>query len=125
MLEKIDEELERTIRTLYMSDFLGEESKFGEEEERPDHDFFDEEDKYRLIVMLPGCEKEDINVEAGDNWIRIQATAQIDSSQRRYFLYRTFPCKIDSDRIRARYKNGVLELEIPKMQPSGRRIRIE
>lgn len=94
-------------------------------EETPEHEIFDEGDKYRILIFMPGVDKENINVEAGDNWIRITAAGTIASETRRYYLYRTFLEKINPDGIRARYKNGVLELEIPKLAPRGKRIPVE
>lgn len=104
-------------------------------------DVLDEGDHYELEADLPGFRKEDIKLELqGDNLV---ISAQRHSSaeeknkdgkvirmERSYGSYqRSFNVsQIDTDNIRAAYDNGVLKLNLPKLQaqiPESRVLEIE
>jgi len=72
----------------------------------PHTDTVKEGDTLRVIAELPGVEKKDVTVKATENTINL--TAQKDS-----FKYRAqipLDVEIDPKKIKASFKNGVLEL---------------
>lgn len=102
-------------------------------------DIRDAGDKFILEAELPGFEKEDIHLDLKDGILTIAAahkesTDQKDGNyirrERRYGSFsRSFDVTgIDENGITAAYKNGVLELSLPKavpVVPEAKRISIE
>jgi HSP20 family protein len=79
------------------------------------------------IVELPGVNKEDLNIQAKENTIRIAGRKAIDYPQevslhRRERLSGVFdrtivvPMQIDADGIKAEYNDGLLALFIPRAE---------
>lgn len=90
-------------------------------------DISEKDGSYLLEAELPGFSKEDINVELDGEVLTISATHKNENEkkdekgnyirrERRYGSYsRSFDLTgIDTDHISADYKNGVLELTLPK-----------
>lgn len=84
-------------------------------------------DAYRLRVELPGVTKENVNVEVKENRLLLngkkEAVVQGEEGAYRYVeaRYGTFsrafelPRNAKSDAIEAEFKDGVLQLRIPKV----------
>jgi HSP20 family protein len=84
--------------------------------------------KFELTAELPGMEKDDINIEVQDNTLTIRGESKFENEkkEKNYHLCercygeftRTFtlPDNVDTDKIDAEYKNGILKLEIPKTE---------
>lgn len=103
-------------------------------------DIRDEKDRFVMEAELPGFDKEDIALDI--NGSRLTLTAEHKSGsedsdtsgkyirrERRYGSYkRTFDVSgIESDKICAEYKNGILTVELPKKAaeiPQSRRLEI-
>jgi HSP20 family protein len=88
---------------------------------------FQQGDDLVAIVELPGINKEDLNIQAKENTIRIAGRKAIDypgnvSLHRRERLSGVFdrtlvvPMQIDPDRIKAEYNDGLLALFIPRAE---------
>ena len=104
-------------------------------------DIRDAGDKFVLEAELPGFEKEDIHLDLKDGILTIAAEHKENADQkddkgnyirreRRYGSFsRSFDVTgIDENGITAAYKNGVLELSLPKavpVVPEAKRISIE
>lgn len=93
----------------------------------PPINVFQQGDDLVAIVELPGVNKEDLNIQAKENTIRIAGRKAIDypenvSLHRRERLSgvfdRTlvFPMQIDSDGIKAEHNDGLLALFIPRAE---------
>jgi HSP20 family protein len=81
------------------------------------------EDAYLVMVDLPGVKSEDVNIEVTDQLLTISgsrvpvATGEAQLTERPYGSFvrtLTLPKGVDSDEIKADYKDGVLELHVPK-----------
>ncbi len=100
-------------------------------------DVIDESDRVRVVVDLPGFEKDDISVyiEDGDLVVKAKRGEEKEEKGRNYLrrersygeVYRriSLPSDVDEERIKARYRNGVLEVELPKEQRAKREIKID
>ena len=103
-------------------------------------DIKDEGDKYVMEAELPGFEKEDIKLDITGDTMTLSAEHKAEKEEkgknnyirreRSYGSYkRSFDLTgIDSDKIEAQYKNGILELTLPKMvetKPESRRLEIK
>ena len=104
-------------------------------------DIREEDGKVILEADLPGFKKEDIHVDLDDNFMTISAERHSDYEQkdkqgnyirceRSYGSYsRSFDVTgIDTEKIAAKYDNGVLTLTMPRkepQQPASRQLTIE
>ena len=89
----------------------------------PALDVRETEDEYLVLVDLPGVKSEDVVVELSDQVLTISGmrapvgTGEARRGERAYgsFVRRlTLPKGVDSDKIKAEYRDGVLELRVPK-----------
>lgn len=100
-------------------------------------DIMDEGDKFVLEAELPGFDKGDININVDGDRLTIKAEHSESEEEskdnyirreRRYGSFiRSFDVSnINTEKIKADYKNGVLTLDLPKKddRPSGRKIDI-
>lgn len=103
-------------------------------------DVTDEGDHYLLEADLPGFQKEDIHLDLDGDTLTIRAERhsnvekkernKVVRVERSYGSYsRSFDISgIDTEGIKARYDNGVLQLTLPKKHqelPASHRIEIE
>lgn len=124
--------LQNRINRIF-DDTLRDLSPFdGEEIERgtwaPAVDIYESNDSYSVKVDLPGISKDDIQVDLHDSTLTIKGEKKFeDEVSRDNYLrmeraYGTFvrsftlPKSVDADKIQAKYKEGVLELTIPKKE---------
>jgi HSP20 family protein len=85
------------------------------EEREPLVDVVNNVDEIRVVVELPGVEKTDIKLYGTDDSL----TIAVDTVQYKYYKEVELPAKIRTKEARSTYKNGVLEVVIPKLEPSG------
>ena len=62
------------------------------------------------LVELPGVEKKDIELSGTED----KLTISVDTPERKYFKEVELPVKVDSKKATSKYKNGVLDITIPK-----------
>lgn len=87
------------------------------------------EDKFEVELAAPGFDKKDFNIELNNRELSISSEKKEENEQdegmrytRREFSYQSFkrtftlPNTIASDQISAKYKDGVLRVEIPKLE---------
>ena len=108
-------------------------TRSGESEEdltecawRPPVDIYETDEAIVLKAELPGISKEDISIEVKDNLLTIKGERNTDMeiTQDRYYrqercfgtFHRSFTLRdtIKPETIRAKYKEGVLAVKIPK-----------
>ena len=66
----------------------------------------------KVIVELPGVEKEDIKLSGTE----AKLTISVEAPERKYFKEIEIPEKVDPKKARTAYKNGVLEVTLPKIE---------
>ena len=111
---------------------------FNEKSEwKPRFEVLNSEDAYRLRADLPGMVKKDVDIEITDDVLTIKGERKNDSiNQNDYseFTYGEFarsfslPEDVRHEGIKASMKDGVLALEIPRMEkadPKVKRISIK
>lgn len=90
-------------------------------------DIVDQGDHYELTCELPGLSKEDIKVSLDDNYLTINVDRKDEREEKKsdyvlqerrsYNYSRRFNIRgIDKENIKGNYKNGVLRLELPKLE---------
>lgn len=100
------------------------------------------EDDQRVVVRLevPGLDKNDLDIEVQDNTLIVQGEKRFEreDTQGRYRVlqcaYGSFrrvmplPAMVVADKAKASYRNGVLRVELPKLEksePQKRTITVE
>jgi len=95
------------------------------EEREPLVDVISTDGEIKIVAELPGIEKEDIKLHGTEDIL----TISVDTLKRKYFKEVEMPAKIDPRKAKTVYKNGVLEVTIPKSKekkkPKGEPIEIE
>ncbi len=110
-------------------------SKSGEEDFsmgdwKPLADIYDKGDSIMIHAEIPGVKKEDVSIEVRENILTLKGSRASDKEIKEENYYRrernsgsfqrsfTLPPMIDPDQIKAKFKDGVLEIEIPKPEKS-------
>jgi len=94
------------------------------EKREPLADVINTDGEVRVIVELPGVEKKDIKLSGTED----KLTISVDTPERKYFKEVELPAKVDSKKVTSKYKNGVLDVTVPKKKeekPKGETIKIE
>ena len=89
---------------------LGKPRLDVKEKREPLVDVMDADGEVRVIVGLPGVEKEDVKLSGTDD----KLTISVDTPQRKYFKEVELPAKVDSKKATSKYNNGVLDITVPK-----------
>ncbi|MDN5358812.1 MAG: hypothetical protein PWP76_655 [Candidatus Diapherotrites archaeon] len=103
-------------------------------------DVVDEGDKFRIVAEIPGVNKEDLDVRIMEDSVVIRAEKKMDKEDKgkNYYVrergytsyYRTIalPEPVVPEKAEATYKNGVLEIVVPKRAPKeeeGKGFRVQ
>lgn len=80
-------------------------------EREPLVDINETPEEVSVIAEMPGVDKSDVKLKASD------ATLEIKAGQK-YYKVVELPSKVLADKAKASYKNGVLEVRLPKKEKS-------
>jgi HSP20 family protein len=84
-------------------------------------DVMDDKDKYRIFVELPGAEKDKINLNAAEDSLEIST-----KDDKKFYKMVQLDTTVNPDSVKASYKNGVLSIELDKMEKrKGKDVKIE
>jgi HSP20 family protein len=110
--------------------------EFGELAPHPRIDVIDEEARVLVRAEVPGVEKDDLEITLTDDSVILAGkTRHEERKEEGEMLYHerregefkrtiVLPARIDGEKAKAHYRDGMLELTLPKMERSQRR-RIE
>ncbi|MER3601810.1 MAG: heat-shock protein Hsp20 [Nitrososphaerota archaeon] len=82
-------------------------------EREPLVDIIEQADLIRVILEIPGVEKEDIDLKVTES----KLTIRVDTADRKYHRTVELPEPVDPDSAKATYKNGILEVTLKKKRP--------
>jgi len=104
----------------------------------PKVDVIDRDAEIVVKAELPGITKEDLDVSISDNVLTIRASAQREKTEEKGHYYRRemsrgefqrslrLPANVEGDKTKASFKDGILELVVPKTASSKRQtIKVE
>ncbi len=104
----------------------------------PAVDMIDRKDEIVLRADLPGLEQKDIEVTVQDGMVTIRGERKEEKEEKAedyYYCERSFgafartlplPSGVDAERVTATFKNGVLEVHVPKAKEAkGRKVEIK
>ncbi|MDD1771576.1 MAG: Hsp20/alpha crystallin family protein [Methanomassiliicoccales archaeon] len=85
-------------------------------------DIVEEADRVRVVVELPGVEKEEIDLRSEGRELNIS----VDTERKRFCKRLELPCEVRADSAVAEYRNGVLTVNMDKMPdvPRGTKIAV-
>jgi len=101
-------------------------------------DIDETDDKLTVTAELPGLDKDDFNVEVTEDRLIIKGEKK-DSREKKgegyYYSERSYgsfcrtialPCEVELDKVKAKYKNGLLKITLPKSeQARTRKIQVK
>ncbi|MFB6113139.1 MAG: Hsp20/alpha crystallin family protein [Halodesulfurarchaeum sp.] len=95
-----------------------------------DYELYEQDGEFVLSIEMPGFEVDDIEVGWHEGQLTVGAEREDEERGKRRTYRRSFrmPKEIDEDEIRARYKNGVLDVYLPAQEDAtvkGKKIPIE
>lgn len=94
----------------------------------PSVDMIDKKDKILIKAELPGVNKEDIDVSVTDHTVTIRGTTSSDEEEEKGSYYRheistgsyervlAIPGNVDTSKVKAKFRNGMLKLTLPKTE---------
>jgi HSP20 family protein len=94
-------------------------------ERQPLADVITTDTEVKVVVEMPGANKENIKVNAYDSLVEITATGQ---EERKYREIVEIPPETDIETAKSIYKNGILEITFKKKEqtkPKGKQINVE
>jgi len=92
----------------------------------PAVDLYEKDDHYIIKAELPGIDKDDINVDLKDRVLTLSGERSYDNEVKEENYYRrersfgkfqrafTLPVDVDAEKIKAEFKDGVLQIKVPK-----------
>lgn len=115
---------------------FGEEDFFNSRFRTPDVDVRDEADRYVVEAELPGLSEKDIKLELKNGVLSLSSSKEDEKEEknesgrwirreRRDFRFSrsfTLPEDADSEKIEAKFRDGLLTIELPKRPESSPRI---
>ena len=102
---------------------------------QPLTDLYETENEVVAKVEIPGVNKEDIKVNATEDTIEIKAEKKQEKKEEKKGVYRyersysgfyrcmALPEKVNPDKITTSFKEGVLELKMPKAEPGKTKVK--
>jgi HSP20 family protein len=104
----------------------------------PEVDITEEKDRILVKADLPGMRQEEISVEVSDGVLTIKGERKRETESKEGKTYRversygsflrsfTLPAGVDAAKVNAAYKNGVLEVTLPKLaEAKAQQIKVE
>ena len=136
--EEMDRMFEDYFSRGWMRPFRWEWPSLGEmakpfEGKMPKVDVIERDDEVVIKAELPGVDKKDLDVSVTENSVTIKGTTSHEEKEEKGDYYRceisrgayartvALPSYVDADKAKASFKDGVLELKLPKVEKSKRR----
>lgn len=104
----------------------------------PSVDVIDHDDEIIVKAELPGVNKKDIDISVTNNTVTIKGKTSHEEKEEKGDYYRceisrgsysrtlSLPADVDEENTKAKVKDGILELTLPKLKKSKRRtIKVE
>jgi len=100
----------------------GESDEFEHADWTPAADIYETDSGYAIAIDLPGIKRDALEIDIDDNRLVVKGTRVVDDSRSRrserprgkFFRSFTVPASIDQGQIGAEYKDGVLQIRLPK-----------
>ncbi len=99
----------------------------------PSIDVIEKVDKIIVKAETPGMDKKDLNISIEENTLSIKGEKKVEHEEKKegyYHLERKYgsfhrlinlPATVDADKVKAAYKDGVLEITMTKQEKTHRK----
>ncbi|WP_373493272.1 Hsp20/alpha crystallin family protein [Aquiflexum sp.] len=116
-----------------MRDLFGRDNWTSEDSTLPKVNIVETNEEFRVEMAAPGMKKEDFHIELDNDMLTIHSEMSSENFDedstftRKEFSYQSFkrsfylPNTVEADKIKARYRDGILNLEIPKKEEAKRK----
>jgi HSP20 family protein len=78
------------------------------------------DDEVRVRIDAPGFEPDEFDIQVSGNTLKVVAEHKVDgkdaTDERRLERFVTLPTGVDPEKVAAHYRNGVLEVKLPKTE---------
>jgi HSP20 family protein len=103
------------------------------ETKMPKVDIVDQDDKIVVRAEVPGVDKKDLEISVTDTTVTLKGKSSHEQKEEKGNYYRceisrgafsrmlTLPHEVDADQAQASFKDGLLELTMPKLKKANRR----
>jgi HSP20 family protein len=128
MLPRIYRSLPSVWDNFFSNDLMPDLFDFDGLKSVPAVNIVEHDDEYVIEVAAPGLEKKDFKIDLENNVLTISSEKEDKTEEksgkdiRKEFRYSSFcrtftlPETIDNDKIRAKHKDGILSVSIPKKE---------
>ena len=136
MFEEMERMFEHFMPQSWMRPLKTEHSLFTEN--LPQVDVIDQDNTILVRASLPGVKKEDLEVSTTDHSVTIRGSTHEEQKEEKGEYYRreirsgnflrtvALPASVDEKAIKAKFKDGLLEVTLPKLESEKRHsIKIE
>ncbi len=98
----------------------------------PRVDVINRDEEIVVRAELPGVKKDDLDVSLAEDLLTIKAASKEESEEEEGGYHRReisrgeftrsirLPANVDAEKVRAKFADGILELNLPKVAPSSR-----
>lgn len=124
-------------RKFYLDDIF-DDFISSKKEQNMKCDIYEKDGNYHIEMDVPGFKKEDISIEASDDYLTIKAEKNSENNEededknyirreRSYGAYeRSFYLgDLDQDKVEAEFKDGILKISVPKKEEVNNKKMIE
>lgn len=110
-------------------------SRFTRKTELPVVNIFETDEAFTLEVAAPGMKRDDFKIELEDNALVVSSELEEEKKDEgknyttKEYVYKSFkrsfwlPENVDIDNVKANFKNGVLDIKIPKREMAKKETR--
>lgn len=125
-------DLERVFDSFFRND-LSDDGSWGKFWS-PDIDFIENENAFVLKAELPGVSKEDVKISLVESVLTIRGEKTVSDDDKRKNYHRierhygnfqrsfSLPSSVDANHIEAEFNNGILTIELPKLEEAKPRM---
>jgi HSP20 family protein len=112
----------------FIDRFFSKDFDIWEGQRAFDVDIYEDADNVVIKAEIPGMNKEDISVSLTEDTVTISGKKSEEKKVEKENYYRkeirtgsfsrsfTLPCAVDKEKVKATYKNGILEIVLPKSE---------
>ena len=87
----------------------------------PTVDMYEQDDKITVVVEIPGASRDSIKIKAKEDELYVEA-----EGERKYAKRIKLPAKVDVKSAKAKFKNGILTIELKKLsKDEGVDVKVE
>lgn len=134
--EQMEKMFERSFPNGWLHPFQFDWPSFSKmkafEGKTPSVDVIEKDDEIIVKAELPGVDKKDLDISVTNNTVTIKGSTSQEEKEEKGDYYRceitegsysrtlSLPAEVDEEKTKAKFKNGILKLTLPKLKKSKR-----